>query len=123
MSVAAVRYESEESVGSLIRRLRKASGLSQKALSEKIGVSYQQVQKYEYGTSRITVDRLRQLAWALGVPVDVFMTDNGDPGLPRDPEEARLLELFRELKQESLRKGAIAVLDAMCDLGSRGKSA
>ena len=121
MSVSAVRYESEEGMGSLLRRLRKASGLSQKALSERIGVSYQQVQKYEYGTSRITVDRLRQIAWALGVPVDVFMDDKSAPALPRDPEEAKLLELFRELKQESLRKGAIAVLDAMSGLGSRGK--
>ncbi len=121
MSIVALRYESEASIGSLIRQLRKASGMSQKALSERIGVSYQQVQKYENGTSRITVGRLRQIAWSLGVPVDVFVTDRGGTDLPCDPDEAKLLALFRQLKHRRLRKSAIEVLGAMSDLASCGK--
>ena len=68
--------KSEKSIGGLIRHMRKSSGLSQMQLAEKIGISYQQVQKYEKGTNRLSVSRLKQVAGALGVPVSLFLDED-----------------------------------------------
>lgn len=101
-------------MGPLIRQFRKSSGMSQEALSEKLGVSYQQVQKYEHGRCRITVDRLIQIAQALGVSPSVFICEE-DGHICRDSEESRVLALFRSLGNSKLRQAAIRVLDAMSE--------
>ena len=61
------------SVGARIRLTRKMRGWSQQALAEAIGVSFQQVQKYESGANRVSASMLVRIAAALGVPVaDLF---------------------------------------------------
>jgi len=114
MSAAALSYDCEVRTGSLIRKLRKASGMSQRALADKIGVSYQQVQKYEYGTCGITVGRLRQIAWALDVPVGLFIGD-AEGGAHGDFEELRVVVLFRSIRSRKLRQAAVQMLDAMAE--------
>jgi transcriptional regulator with XRE-family HTH domain len=60
-------------VGNTVRELRIRTGLSQQSLGDQIGVSFQQVQKYERGTNRIGSSRLVQIASALSVQVnDLF---------------------------------------------------
>ena len=60
-------------VGAKIRMSRIDRGMSQTALAEKIGVSFQQVQKYEKGSNRIGASRLAQIAAVLGISVgDLF---------------------------------------------------
>ena len=54
-----------------IRTLRKQAGMSQQALGQALGVTFQQVQKYENGTNRVTAGRLVLIAEALGVQVSV----------------------------------------------------
>lgn len=56
-------------VGARVRELRIRAGLSQSALAEALGVSFQQIQKYEKGTNRMGASRLIQVAKGLGVPV------------------------------------------------------
>ncbi len=63
-------------IGSIIKSLRKAAGISQARLAEKIGVSYQQVQKYESGKSKLKIDRLQQIADAFQVPILAFLDIN-----------------------------------------------
>ena len=58
--------------GKKIRLLRVERGMSQEALADKLGLSFQQVQKYEKGTNRVGASRLQQVAKALDVPVTVF---------------------------------------------------
>ena len=62
-------------VGQRIRARRKERGLSQNRLAEAIGVTFQQVQKYERGANRVVASRLFDLAAALNVPVDYFFDD------------------------------------------------
>jgi transcriptional regulator with XRE-family HTH domain len=62
-------------VGRRMRARRLQLGLSQRALGDALGVSYQQVQKYEQGVSRIGAGRLQQLAEILTVPVSVFFDE------------------------------------------------
>lgn len=59
-------------VGARIRARRLEIGLSQEVLGEKIGVSFQQVQKYEKGANRVGAGRLRQLGEALDVEPSYF---------------------------------------------------
>lgn len=53
-------------VGGRIRLARRAAGLSQARLGDAIGVTFQQVQKYENGTNRVTLGRLHRIASAVG---------------------------------------------------------
>jgi transcriptional regulator with XRE-family HTH domain len=59
-------------VGQRIRIQRLAAGLSQSELADKIGVTFQQVQKYEKGANRVGAGRLTQIANVLNVPVSTF---------------------------------------------------
>jgi transcriptional regulator with XRE-family HTH domain len=59
-------------VGRRVREARVAKGMSQTDLGNSLGVSFQQVQKYEKGTNRIGASRLLQTSKALSVPVEYF---------------------------------------------------
>ena len=59
-------------VGTRIRLQRLTMKLSQSVLGEKLGVTFQQVQKYERGTNRVSASRLWRMAEILGVPVEFF---------------------------------------------------
>jgi transcriptional regulator with XRE-family HTH domain len=59
-------------VGKRVRIARETRSLSQTALGEKLGVTFQQVQKYEFGRNRIGAGRLAQIAAALDYPVSWF---------------------------------------------------
>jgi transcriptional regulator with XRE-family HTH domain len=66
-------------VGSRVRIRRVAVGLSQEKLGEALGVTFQQVQKYEKGSNRISASRMQNISQVLGVPVSYFFD-----GAPRD---------------------------------------
>lgn len=60
-------------VGRTIRALRLSKGISQGALGRRLGVSFQQVQKYENGTNRVGAGRLAQIALGLDVPMEALL--------------------------------------------------
>jgi transcriptional regulator with XRE-family HTH domain len=62
-------------VGQRLRLRRKLAGLSQTELGEKIGVTFQQLQKYESGANRISASRLFDLSRVLDVPVSYFFDE------------------------------------------------
>jgi transcriptional regulator with XRE-family HTH domain len=67
-------------VGQQLRRQRTLLGMSQERLGSLLGVTYQQIQKYERGVNRVGSSRLHELARALGVPVAYFFA--GEPASP-----------------------------------------
>jgi DNA-binding XRE family transcriptional regulator len=67
-------------VGLRIRAARLASGLSQERLGTALGVTFQQVQKYEKGANRVGAGRLSDIARALSVPVSYFFESDGADG-------------------------------------------
>lgn len=69
----------DRAVAARIVALRKLRGLSQSALARTLGVTFQQVQKYENGTNRITADRLAKLATLFEVPVSAFFDEADEP--------------------------------------------
>lgn len=70
-------------VGKRLRRRRRLLGLTQEGLGAKVGVKFQQIQKYETGANRVTASRLFDLANALGVSVNYFFD-----GLAADGKQA-----------------------------------
>jgi transcriptional regulator with XRE-family HTH domain len=68
-------------VGARLRQRRMLLGISQEQLAEMLGLTFQQVQKYERGTNRVSASRLFQLARTLDTPITWFFED-------MDPERA-----------------------------------
>src|SRR5881396_4270288 len=66
-------------VGARIRLRRTLLGMSQEKLGEALGLTFQQVQKYEKGTNRVGASRLQQISEILQVPVS-FLFDGGPSG-------------------------------------------
>ncbi len=62
-------------VGSRVRLQRMLLGVSQERLGERLGLTFQQIQKYEKGVNRIGASRLFDLAQVLGVPIQFFYDD------------------------------------------------
>jgi transcriptional regulator with XRE-family HTH domain len=128
-----------KAMGAKVRRFREAAGLSQTELGDKLGVSYQQVQKYERGASRLSLDTFLRLARALEQPLAAFLpqgTWTDEPGrtegtgrtkseggggrvsesrpeyLPISKDEKDLLKAYRELGDEKVRTAFLATLKA-----------
>jgi transcriptional regulator with XRE-family HTH domain len=70
-------------VSNRIRMRRMMAGISQEKLGESLGITFQQVQKYEKGTNRIGAGRLFQIAHVLNVPVSFFYDDAPDVDLEK----------------------------------------
>ncbi len=118
-------------IGERIRDLRLREGMTQMQLAERIGITYQQVQKYEKGTSNISVERLYQIADALGVhpgsllpevlptqrlceePTVREETTGYGLLLPVEEDEKKVLELFRKVKSHELKKALMALLEEL----------
>lgn len=103
-------------IGELIRKRRKELGLSQEQLSEKVGVSYQQIQRYENGGSMLNVENLQRIATALAMPVVSFF-EPAQPHLTAEPatpyassEEKMLLRNFRDLTARTDKQLVIKVV-------------
>jgi len=76
----------DKHVGSRVRMRRMMVGMSQEKLGDALGLTFQQIQKYEKGTNRIGASRLQQISHILQVPVAFFF--EGAPNLPGDTTEA-----------------------------------
>src|SRR4051812_37799423 len=83
-------------VGARLRLRRNMLGLSQEKLGELIGLTFQQVQKYERGANRIAASRLHELSRILDVPVSFFFDDT-------DPVRAPATGDFAELPADALK--------------------
>ena len=125
-SVPTPVTEGDRVVGERIASLRKAKPLSQTALGSAVGVTYQQVQKYETGRNRIGASRLRQIADVLGVPVSTFFDgDDSDAGQEQTEVfdllsihgSVDLLRAFNALEDDQTRREVLAIVRGVVRLG------
>ncbi|WP_407524641.1 helix-turn-helix domain-containing protein [Methylobacterium oryzisoli] len=110
--------EVDRLVGIRITALRKAKGLSQTALGNAVGVTFQQVQKYEKGQNRVGAGRLREIARLLEVPVSAFFEEPGD-GSGRDDNvfgflstqgAIDVLRAYVQIEDDQLRREVLAIV-------------
>src|SRR4029453_1889583 len=112
-------------VGHRIRIERLARGLSQTALANQLGVTFQQVQKYEKGVNRVGAGRLTKIANVLGIPVSTFFgahdettiarSDRGSASSPLKlltvPGALRLLRAYSQLNEGKMRRSIIELVE------------
>ena len=112
-------------VGQRIRARRMAQGMSQTELSNLLGVTFQQVQKYEKGVNRVGAGRLTKIAAALRVPVSELLGDDGTGrNNRRDVDEARsplklitppgalkLLRAYARIDDRDQRRNIVALIE------------
>jgi transcriptional regulator with XRE-family HTH domain len=110
-------------VGAKIRIFRNSRGLSQTELAERIGVAFQQVQKYEKGTNRVGAGRLSRIAGVLGISVsELFGTPADlDPAfsspfhLLEQPGALRILKAFSQTSDPRVRRAITQLLESVVD--------
>jgi transcriptional regulator with XRE-family HTH domain len=106
-------------VGSRVRFRRMLLGMSQEKLGEKLGLTFQQVQKYEKGINRIGASRLFDLAQVLGVPVQFFYEEAPVPearlvaadGMADGPDEHSIVEFLRSRDGLELNRAFVRIPD------------
>jgi transcriptional regulator with XRE-family HTH domain len=114
----------DRQVGLRVRMQRLVLDMSQQELAAALGVSFQQVQKYEQGLNRIGAGRLQQLAEILRVPVGCFFEDFPMPGrrkaLPSyisdfltNAEGHALSKAFMSIRDERQRRCIVILVEAM----------
>lgn len=106
-------------VGSRVRMRRMLLGMSQEKLGEHLGLTFQQVQKYEKGVNRIGASRLYDMARVLGVPVQFFYEDapgksetaEAAPGFAETPDETYVIEFLSSRDGLELNKAFVRITD------------
>jgi transcriptional regulator with XRE-family HTH domain len=110
-------------MGKKIRLRRVEQRISQSDLGEKLGVSFQQVQKYEKGVNRVGAARLQQIANALDVPVTFFYESDNKT---REVESLlfldsafslRLLRAYSRIKSQAVQRQMVTLMEAIADDG------
>jgi len=114
--------------GQIIREFRKTRGLTQMELAELVGVSYQQIQKYEKKFGSISVERLKQIAKALDVPVTLFFPSDHEMaaesrevyGKLKD-DERLLIQMFRTIKDRKTKHAILEFVKALTSTEPRSE--
>lgn len=110
-------------IGKRVREQRLAKGMSQMQLAMHLGVTFQQIQKYENGMNRIGSGRLQCIAEALNVPVaHFFKSDTNSPvSIPSPAEDLtiegaeRLLQAFRRIADKESRRALLQIAKSLGD--------
>jgi transcriptional regulator with XRE-family HTH domain len=121
-------------VGARIRILRKHRGMSQGELAGKVGVTFQQVQKYEKGTNRVGASRLSRIAAVLGVSVGELFESSEDKSaesksaaakspfrLLAERDALRVLTAFSRTTNPRVRRAITRLLESVADRQSAVK--
>jgi len=118
----------DKHVGSRVRLRRMLIGMSQEKLGEALGLTFQQVQKYEKGTNRIGASRLHEIARILGVGIDYFYEgapSAGDSDVAENPgsndvatilstsDSVQLMKAFARIKDAKVRKRIVDLAEAL----------
>src|SRR5262245_1556001 len=109
-------------IGRLVRSRRQELGLSQSDLAERIGVTFQQVQKYENGSNRISIGRLARIAEALDVPPTFFFARETKAGIATGNKSReflaaagalRLIKAYDRMQGRELRTAFVEFAEAI----------
>jgi len=118
-------------VGKRIRLRRVQLGLSQTELGKKLGVTFQQVQKYENGANRVSCSRLYETSTALEVPIGFFFMDSANAGIelavaeqfdvPDLKDGIHLMTAFHQIPSAAIRKSFIVFVETLAGELNQGR--
>lgn len=101
-----------EEIGVRIRSFRQTARMSQEKLAEAVGVTAQQIQKYETGRSKISTDKIQLIAEALQVHVSVFFQPQADAVVLNDTER-NMVKTFRRIKDSEARQTVLTMMEKL----------
>jgi len=119
-------------VGERIRLYRSMIGMSQQKLAENIGVTFQQLQKYERGENRIGAGRLLMAATALGIPITFLLDQEGftqrqgstalpEPDMPESVRDASSIgRAFSQFADPEIRRSITTLVQSLAQQAERG---
>jgi transcriptional regulator with XRE-family HTH domain len=119
---SATKYD--KLIGEKIRGQRLKMGLTQEELGDKLGVTFQQVQKYEKGINRVGSGRLYEIAELLEIPVASFFEGDTKPRTGRnpspfdllaDPTSMRMAREFSKIGDMKTRRAVLALVERMVE--------
>ena len=106
-------------IGARLKYLRTSRGLTQEQVGDAIGVSLQQVQKYEHGTNRMAANNLWRLAAFFDVEISYFFRGLRDDQLPvTNQEQIEIGEIalrLHEINDENVRRKVIALINTFIE--------
>lgn len=103
--------------GKMLRRLRICKGLSQNQLGEIVGLTFQQIQKYERGENRMSVSRIHQFCDTFKASPLEFFSEELEPPKPRDAshDSLKLMRLFAGIHDQAKRNIVITVAEGLAN--------
>ena len=106
----------DKHVGHRIRMRRKMLSLSQESLAAQLGITFQQVQKYEKGTNRVGASRLQNISSILNVPVSFFFEDApgdsaGQPGMAEASSSNYVVDFLSSSEGLQLNRAFVKITD------------
>ena len=110
-------------VGKRVRFKRKMVGLTQSDLGERVGLTFQQIQKYEKGENRISASKLFQIAQILKTSVSFFFdgyrenvaNDSMEEKTIDDKQSVNLVQSFKSIKNPKLKKRIMMLIESVSD--------
>jgi transcriptional regulator with XRE-family HTH domain len=112
-------------IGKRVRALRLRRNMSQTALAGLLDITFQQLQKYERGSNRISAGRLQRIADVLDAPITFFFQGlEKQPGKPRPPGEfdflqtdgaMRLMRAYARIKERDIRTGLLRLAETIAE--------
>ena len=115
-------------VSARVRMRRIIVGMSQEKLGEALGITFQQIHKYERGTDRIGASRLQQIAKTLGVSIEFFFeglprarwrdtvtSDGNEAEFLSTPEGVRLMQAFMRVTNPKIRRQCIKLVKSIAE--------
>lgn len=97
-------------IGLKIREFRLQAGFTQERLAEELGITFQQIQKYEKGITKVNLVKLQQLSDVLKVPITAFFIEGTYSALQLSNEEKTLLQDFRKIKSAEHRNSILDIV-------------
>jgi transcriptional regulator with XRE-family HTH domain len=101
----------DRQVGVRVRMRRLMLSMSQETLAHGLGITFQQVQKYEKGSNRISASRLHRIADVLQTPVGFFFEDLEAPGSTRAPAPSYVSDFLASSEGLALTKAFMTIRD------------
>jgi transcriptional regulator with XRE-family HTH domain len=135
---AAKKNPTERHIGARVRMRRKMLAMSQRQLADALGLTYQQVQKNESGTNRISASRLQQISHILQVPAAFFFEGAPNASAPHgshksalsiaqiddfvsDPNGLKLIGAFMRIDNAKLRRRIVMLVQDIADETRAGR--
>lgn len=107
-------------VGARLRVFRKEAGMSQQVLGDRLGLTFQQVQKYERGTNRVSASKLFEASDILGVRIESFFeglqdTPAAQPSqsVADDPYLRKLIRIYHSQSSEEARRRLVEAAEVV----------